>query len=91
MAVKSNEEESKRRLKETFLEVVDSQLDANDPPETKQTLDRLIAQGISMEDAKIYIAQAVCLELFTAMKHKKPYAQERYIRNLHRLPKEPQE
>lgn len=91
MAVNSNEEESKKRLKESFLEVVDNQLNANDPPESKQTLDRLIAQGISPEDAKLYIAQAVCLELFTAMKYKKPYAQERYIRNLHRLPKEPQE
>jgi predicted nucleic-acid-binding protein len=91
MARKTDEEESKKRLQATFFEVVDNQLKANDPPETKQTLDRLIAQGISLEDAKIYIAQAVCLEVFTAMKHKKTYAQERYIKNLHRLPKEPQE
>lgn len=89
MAVKSNEEESKKRLKATVLEVVDTQLNSNDPPETKQTLDRLIAQGISPDDAKIYIAQAVSVEIFSALKHKKPYDQKRYIRNLQRLPKEP--
>lgn len=64
---------------------------ANDPPETRQTLDRLIAQGISQEDAKSYIAQAVCLEVFNVLKHNKPSDQARYIRNLQRLPKEPKE
>ena len=38
------------RLKASFLEVVENQLKANDPPETKQTLDRLVAQGISRDD-----------------------------------------
>jgi predicted nucleic-acid-binding protein len=74
-----------------FLDVVDNQLKANDPPETRQTLDRLIAQGISQEDAKIYIAQAVCLEVFNVQKHNKPSAQTRYIKNLQRLPEETKE
>jgi len=51
-------EEGNPRLKTTFLQIVDNQLKANDPPETRQTLDRLLAQGFSREDAKIYIAQA---------------------------------
>ena len=91
MKIKSRHGDSNPRLKAAFLEVVDNQLQANDPPETKQTLDRLIAQGISPEDAKIYIAQAVCVEVFNAMKHNKPSDQARYLRNLQRLPKEPQE
>jgi hypothetical protein len=32
-------EASKPRLKAAFLEVVDNQLKANDPPETRETLD----------------------------------------------------
>jgi uncharacterized protein DUF1841 len=91
MAKKPKHEESNPRLKAAFLEVVDNQLTANDPPETRQTLDRLIAQGISLEDAKIYIAQAVCLEVFNVQKHNKPSDQARYVRNLQRLPKEPKE
>ena len=83
-------EESNPRLKSAFMGIVDNQLKANDPPETKQTLDRLIAQGISREDAKIYIAQAVCVEVFNVLKHKEPSDQARYIRNLQRLPEEPQ-
>ncbi len=91
MKKKSNHEEGNPRLKATFLHIVDNQLKANDPPETRQTLDRLIAQGISREDAKIYIAQAVCVEVFNIMKHNQPSDQARYVRNLQRLPEEPQE
>lgn len=91
MKKKSSHEEGNPRLKATFLQIVDNQLKANDPPETRQTLDRLIAQGISREDAKIYIAQAVCLEVFNVMKHNQPSDQARYLRNLQRLPEEPQE
>ena len=61
------------RLKASFLEVVENQLKANDPPETKQTLDRLIDQGISRDDAIIYIAQAVCTEVWDVLRKKNPY------------------
>ncbi len=91
MKKKLRNEQSNPRLKAAFLEIVENQLKANDPPETRQTLDRLIAQGISEEDAKIYIAQAVCVEVFNVMKHNQPSDQARYLRNLNRLPKEPQE
>lgn len=53
MKKKSSPEESNPRLKASFLEVVDNQLRANDPPETRQTLDRLIAEGISRETRRI--------------------------------------
>jgi len=78
-------------LKATFIEIVDNQLRDNDPPETRQTLERLVSQGISEEDAKIYIAQAVCVEVYHTLKHKKPFNQERYVKNLERLPEEPTE
>ena len=79
------------RLKATFLEIVDNQLRDYSPPEARHTFERLIAQGISEEDAKIYIAQAVCVEVYDAMKNEKPYNRERYIKNLKRLPEEPLE
>jgi hypothetical protein len=38
-------------LQQAILEVVENQLRANDPPETRQTLDRLLASGYSRKDA----------------------------------------
>jgi predicted nucleic-acid-binding protein len=78
-------------LRAAFLEVVDNQLMANDPPETRATFDRLVAQGIPEKDAKLYIAQAVCVETYTILKHRKPFNQQRYVANLQRLPQPPQE
>ncbi len=91
MSKKPKQEENNPHLQAAILEVVDNQLNANDPPETRQTLDRLIAQGISREDAKIYIAQAVCLEIYHVLKHKTLFDQVRYLKNLHNLPEEPKE
>ncbi len=79
------------RLKRAFLGIVENQLKGGDPPETKETLRRLVAEGISKEDAKIYIAQAVCVEVWDATTNMKPFNRERFVRNLKRLPKEPEE
>ena len=78
-------------LRATFLEIVKNQLKANDPPETKETFNRLVAQGLSEEDAKVCIAQAVCVETFDMLKYKRPFNLKRYVKNLQRLPKPPQE
>lgn len=78
-------------LKAAFLETVENQLADNDPPETKETLDRLIAEGISEDDSKLLIAQAVCVEVFDIMKHQKEFNLDRYLKNLKRLPDEPEE
>ncbi len=84
-------DQSNPHLQAAFLEVVDNQINANTPPETKQTLDRLIAQGISPEDARIYIAQAVCIEVWNILRHKKEFNLQRYLGNLKLLPNEPKE
>ena len=77
------------RLRATFIEIVDNQIAANDPPEARQTLERLKAQGISTLDAKLYIAQAIAIEIFDMVKEKQDYSSERYIANLLRLPEPP--
>jgi len=77
------------RLRASFLQIVDNQLRANDPPETRETFNRLVAQGISEEDAKAYIAQAVCVETYDILKHKRPFNLQRYVKNLQLLPKQP--
>jgi hypothetical protein len=86
-----NEQRANPRLRAAFLQVVDNQLRANEPPETRATFDRLVARRISPEDAKLYIAQAVAVETYAILKHRKPFNRQRYVRNLERLPKPPQE
>ena len=76
-------------LNAAFLETVENQLADNDPPETQETLDRLMKQGISEEDAMLYIAQAITIEVFDTMKHQHEFNLDRYLKNLKRLPKEP--
>jgi hypothetical protein len=58
------------RLKAIILEVVNNQLRANDPQETRSTLERLIEEGHSEETAKKLIGCVVTSEIFDVMKNK---------------------
>ncbi len=74
-----------------IFEVVDNQMAAGGPPETKQTFERLLREGFSEEDAKKLIGQAICVEIYRIGKYKEQYNRERYVRNLRNLPREPRE
>ena len=84
-------ENTNPRLKAAFMEVVENQIRDGDPPETRQTLERLKSQGISDADARIYIGQAVCVEVWDIMRNKKEFNTERFVNNLKALPAEPKE
>lgn len=81
--------ETNPRLKGVILQVVDNQLRANDPPETKQTLDRLISEGYSKKEAKELIGCVVSSEIFDIMKKQEEFNLERFVNLLKRLPKLP--
>ena len=74
-----------------ILEAVENQLEANDPPKVRETLKRLISDGIDRDEALKYIACAFSVEIFGAMKHSEPYNPTRYDTNLDRLPEMPWE
>jgi len=76
---------------EVIIKVVENQINDNDPPETKQTLNRLIEMGESRENAMRYIARILAIEIFEIMKNKTPYNEKRYLKNLKAPPKLPQE
>jgi hypothetical protein len=78
-------------LKSAILEVVDNQLQANDPPETRQTFDRLISKGYSEEEAKKLIGCVVTSEIFDVLKKQEPFNSERFVKALNELPKLPQD
>jgi hypothetical protein len=83
------EPETNPALGRAILEAVDNQLKADDPPETRQALHRLMTEGLSQGDAKTWIARAVCVEIWDIMKNNVTFNRERYLRNLKNLPKTP--
>jgi hypothetical protein len=80
-----------QRLREAILEVIKSQIKENDPPETKQTLDRLLREGFPKEEALKLIGYVVASEVFTVLKENRNYDHAKYISALNALPKLPWE
>ena len=82
---------SSRVLNKVIMEVVENQLRDGTPPETKQTLDRLLSDGIEEPEAKRLIACVVVTEIYDVLESKQPYNRERFVQALHRLPKLPED
>jgi hypothetical protein len=80
-----------QRLRQAILEVINNQIKDNDPPETKQALERLQGDGLSREEALKLIGYVVASDVFTFLKENRPYDNEKYISALNALPKLPWE
>jgi len=78
-------------LQGVIFEVIDNQMAAGKPPETKETFQRLLREGFSEVDAKKLIGQAICVEIYRIGKYQEEFNRERYVKNLRNLPAEPQE
>ncbi len=83
-------EETNPLLGEEMKKVVRNQIRQNDPPETKQTYDRLIREGFPIDEVMRQLAVVVSAEIYDVTKNKEPFNQERYIKRLNNLPKEPE-
>jgi hypothetical protein len=83
-------EEHNQIAKEAILEVVDNQLSANDPPETKQTLERLISEGYSENEAKEFIGTVVVSEAFEVLQAQETFDKKRFVAALNKLPEIPE-
>lgn len=83
-------DETNPLLGEEMKKVVRNQIRQNDPPETKQTYDRLIKKGFPKDEVMRQLAVVVAAELYDVMKNKTPFNQERYIKRLNNLPMEPE-
>jgi hypothetical protein len=73
-------------LKGAILEVVDNQIKLLDPPETKETYDRLLKMGYSEIRAKELLGAVVSAEIFDILKKKEPFNKERFVKALNKLP-----
>ncbi|MFK0573844.1 hypothetical protein [Endozoicomonas sp.] len=74
---------------EAVIEIVENQLAENNPPRVKETLMRLMLEGIDREEAIQYIACALCVELVDVVNNQAAFNEPRYSTNLNALPEMP--
>jgi len=79
------------RVRKALLTAIEDQLKRGDPPEARQTLARLLAEGHTKQDALQLIAFALVAEVTDVLRNNSSYNRERYVANLNRLPKLPWE
>ena len=85
------DEEGQRHLHRTLMEVIQNQIRESNPPETEATLERLLAEGFSRQEAMDLIGQVLAAEIFEVMKDQREYDQEKYVNRLHDLPQLPED
>jgi hypothetical protein len=74
------------QLNAALLAAVEKQILSGSPPETRATVERLVAAGYTPEGARQLIATAVAREVFGVMASGEAYNNERYVAALARLP-----
>ncbi len=77
------------RLRAAIFEVVKNQMREESPPETRESYDRLRAEGYSEEETMKYLGSVVATEIFEVLEKGRPYNKENYIKALKALPNSP--
>lgn len=75
--------------REAIFEIIENQMSAGTPPETKRTYDRLIAAGHSHDQTMELIGGVVSAEIFEVLKRREPFNEPRYVAALQALPQLP--
>jgi hypothetical protein len=78
--------ESQKFLRNIIVDVIENQIRDNDPPDTKITLDRLLKEGFSQEEAINMISTVLASQVSEILKSGKPFDRKRYARELAVLP-----
>lgn len=77
--------------RDAIFEAIENQIRDNNPPITKETLNRLIAEGYSKDEAMKLIGFSLANEISEIMNDNQPFNEERYSQNLRNLPDLPWE
>lgn len=85
------DEEQSEQARAAIIGAVEAQLTDGDPPEAAETLERLLAEGYSRDEAVRLIGCALADEMFQIMKHEREYDHARYVGLLRKLPDAPWE
>lgn len=84
-------DETTKRLQKAIDQVIQTQIQEENPPETKETLLRLMKEGLSEQHALQLIGHVVAAEVFGVMQKGQPFNEKRYIQRLEGLPALPWE
>lgn len=76
-------------LRDQIFSIIENQMRDNNPPETNTTYQRLRDLGYDDFQTRQFIGQCVAVEIFDVIKNGKAYDNDRYVKNLQKLPKEP--
>jgi hypothetical protein len=86
-----SDDPAKDAIQMAVHEMLSNQLNTDDPKAVKETLNRLVQEGWSTEDAMLHLGRCVIVELFDVIQNGKPISHERYVKNLKNLPEAPLE
>ena len=73
-------------VRAALLEAIQNQIAANNPPETKETFNRLIAGGFAEEDVWRLLSAVLAVELATILREGRPFSLDAYVKALKALP-----
>lgn len=82
-------EDDSELARDALLDAVGNQLRDNNPPETRETLDRLVDAGHSSDEARRLIAAVLASEFFNVLQSSSGFDEARYISRLKLLPEMP--
>ncbi len=71
---------------EAVFEAINNQIQNDDPPQTKQTYDRLMKAIKNHDEVMKYIGVVMMAEILDILKSRKPFNKKRYIGRLNKLP-----
>lgn len=80
---------NKPRVSRFILDVVEKQLRDGTPPQTRETLERLMGQGFSEEDARHLIGAAMAAEMRTVVSESRSFSEMRFLALMKDLPRIP--
>jgi len=73
-------------VRAALREAIQNQIAANDPAETKETFNRLIAGGFAEEDAWRLLSAVLAFELAAILREGRPFSLDAYVEALKALP-----
>ena len=76
-------------LGKQFIAAIKEQMKKKDPPETKETYNRLLAEGYPEEEVLKMLASVLCTEIFDMTKEERVFNRDLYVKRLHDLPNLP--
>lgn len=77
---------SDKTVRDAMLDTVLNQIDSGDPPEARETYDRLIDGGASNSQALQLMAAALRVEMTRMLTESTPFDNERYVAALQKIP-----